>query len=167
MKRKLQSILSPLLALVLTGCMAQSSVQGKYMAVQKQCRAEAEATLPVPASGAIDNVSADITASLARQFSDCMNRSGWKVAGPKPTGTTVAQNPPTGILPSAPPALAASVAPPAAAATQQQPQPARTAAPLPSLPPTNAQPAPATYQPGRPVGVESGSDYGTGAGRQF
>jgi hypothetical protein len=187
MQRK--QLILPLLALALTGCIAQSRIQARYMEAQDDCRTQAEQR--VPAADTTTNANgapADLSGALARQFSDCMNKAGWHVATPKvnapapqamPTSAPgvpapVPVPPPSahpvpavvnGAAPAAP-ILGPGVQPMPAVAVP--PPSARTAAPLTALPPSNVPPqAPATYQPGRPGDAGDDSSYGAGAGRQF
>lgn len=186
MQRK---FLIALLALSLTGCIAQSRIQSRYMEAQDNCRTQAEQRVPAArdtlnANGAPD----DLTSALARQFSECMNKAGWHVAAPKGSGPPISQNGPPATLPVMPAlAPARSLPPPSSPAAavsngatpaapilgpgvQPNPPaataPVQRAAPLTAMPPSYVPPqAPATYQPGRPDNDDSG--YGAGAGRQF
>ena len=97
-----------MLALVAGGCMNQSSIQGKYVAQQDACR-----QLVAQASAASKQVPSSIEgqAAIGTQFSECMNKAGWRVAMPKGNAppTNVAQYPPSGA-PSTNPSAAAAVA---------------------------------------------------------
>lgn len=148
-----------LVPLLLSGCLAQSRIQGKYLEAESKCREQAQQVAQAnpaapegaaPADGAPNPVLA--------AFSDCITKSGWKLSTPKPATATASNTPPTlpgtpkpSIVPSAPPALAASRAAPA---------PAAAAAPA------AAEGGFATYQPARPSAGPAPA-YGEGAGRNF
>ena len=168
----------------LSGCIAQTDIQAKYMAQEEDCRDHATSRTGVDGAGS----------SVAAQFSECMNKSGWHISGPKPP-TQVVQNPPTGAPSTNPTAYpAAATVKPAAAlepaktpvlspptgAPSPNPNAARSTAagaanvtPLATAPSTTPSaavatpdPVPATYQPARPSSVTA-VPYGQGAGRQF
>ena len=181
---------------LLSGCLAQSKVQGKYMESQEGCRNETARSV---AGGETSRpVSENQVSPIAQRFSDCMTKEGWHLATPKPGGTVVVSNPPTGS-PSTNPHAALSARPsypPASAYPAESSYPANTnyqspaastavraatpvvaapasvtAAPLPAarvVPQTTIPTSPdvMTYQPGRPWD-EVAPPYGTGPGRQF
>lgn len=175
-------------ALALTGCMAQSSIQSKYMSQQDECRGHVQSTLAIftgagntlgsgqPSTGA---------GSAVQQFSDCMNKTGWHVSVPKAGSTTVVVNNPPSGSPSTNPHAAAAVAPaPAQTTVYNPPAPGQTAVVSPpsgapstnpsaaaarvAMPVTTVEPAApiATYQPARP-NTSPAVSYGQGAGRNF
>ncbi len=161
------------LTLTLAACAGQSGIQNKYTAQQDQCRSQVARTLSTTDASA--GASATQSAAAGSQFSECMNKAGWRVSTPKPSNTAIVggiapsegtsaiaraphevvavQNPPTG---------APSVNPSAAISSSAPPQAPVEA----SVAPSPAVPAAATYQPARPASVASPT-YGQGAGRQF
>lgn len=178
-------------AMLLAGCMSQSSIQSKYTTQQNECRDQ------VARAAAASNTSLatqEGQASIGVHFSDCMNRAGWRVAVPRSSQppTNVAQYPPsgapstnpsataaatpqpgwymkgpespTGVMPNSPTG-APSVAPSAAlgAAPVSAPQPMM--APQPTMMPAPQPTAPARYQPARPTMQVPA--YGQGGGRRF
>jgi hypothetical protein len=92
---------------MLAGCMSQSDIQRDYVSQQNECRTVAAQRI----EGVPDS---DTQAAAGVRFSECMNRAGWRVAMPKPSGGQVAQgpvpNPPSGA-PSTNPSAAAASAP--------------------------------------------------------
>ena len=200
-------------SLMLTGCLAQSQIQAKYMTKEEECRSEAQdksydaerkynetkgaAPNPAPAPGQAVATTANFDQAyvIGAAFSECMNKSGWKVTVPKPPGTPgpIASNPtpppsgapgPGGVVAlKANPALQPSTTQPGpvkAVPPQQQAVPEPTpAAPIlgPGVQPAPAEvfksaPAPqqgmpSTYQPARPAAATEAPNYGSGVGRQF
>ena len=69
------------LVFALTGCIAQSDIQAKYMSQEDDCRDQAQEKL-----SASTKTAGDSSYILASAFSDCMNKGGWKVSVPKPPG---------------------------------------------------------------------------------
>lgn len=100
------------MAVLLTGCMAQSQIQSQYIDQQDTCRVEASRRL----AGNVLAPNADGQASAGLYFSECMNKAGWRVSMPKPAQTAQGPvpNPPTGS-PSTNPIAATSA--PASAQT--------------------------------------------------
>lgn len=178
MYRNLISVCS---VFALSGCMAQSNIQSKYMSQQDECRGHTQSIMGI-FTGADNTLGSGQppvgSGPTVQKFSECMNKSGWHVSTPKTGGTppVVAQNPPTGSPSTNPSAATAVAAPPQTASAQ----PAQTAivSPPSGAPSTNPsaaaarvvtpvdQPPVATYQPARPVSTPPVS-YGQGAGRQF
>ena len=191
MQRKFLLIVLPL---ALTGCLAQSQIQGKYMHSQEDCRNQTQQmfadtqTVPKGEQG---------QAAVATGFSDCMQKQGWHLAGKPATPPVAAANPPTGapstnpsaatIVPvrqvpaqnpqvrAAPVQAAPAVAPRPLAPTTAPasvPAPAATATKAPAVAATSPDPAPSagtaplSFPTGRPEGVFEPS-YGTGGGRNF
>lgn len=176
-------------AVALTGCLAQSNVQSKYMAQQDECRGHVQSTLAV-LTGPDNNLGSGQppsgSGSAVQQFSDCMNKTGWHVSVPKPGSTTVVVNNPPSGSPSTNPHAAAAVAPAPTQTTTvyNPPAPGQTAVVSPpsgapstnpsaaaarvAPPVTTVEPAApvATYQPGRPA-TSTVVTYGQGAGRNF
>ncbi len=169
--------------LLVTGCLAQSSIQASYMDAQDDCRSQAEdkvSDLPDE-----DEMSArQRSAALVDQFSDCMNKAGWHVARPakptvvaqpaqplpgQPSGVITTVRPPVVVQQPQPVVRAVTPAPvaPAAAPVVQQPvhnettplQPSRGTTPL---NPTD-QPPPASYEPS---GASDATDLNA-VGRHF
>lgn len=163
---------------LLTGCLAQSQIQGKYMDSQEECRNETARS--VAGGETARPVSENQASPIAQRFSDCMTKEGWHLSTPKPAApTTAAATPPANgssypKTVSGPPASAYPQASsyPVYAPYQQQ-APAASTAVTASTPVTAAPPV-ATYQPVRaaaPATPAAASDaapyYGTGPGRQF
>jgi hypothetical protein len=165
------------LTLTLAACAGQSGIQNKYTAQQDKCRDEVTRTLSGTDSSS--GATAAQSAAAGSQFSECMNKSGWRVSSPKSSGQAAASGTPPvgGVAPSEgtsaitrpapqsaalqnPPTGAPSVKPSAAISSSAPPVTGVEGAPVPSAP------AAATYQPARPASVASPS-YGQGAGRQF
>ena len=171
---------------LLSGCLAQSQIQGKYMDSQEECRNETARS--VMGGETARPVSESQASPIAQRFSDCMTKEGWHLATPKPgvvapaavaaapngssyptvvTGPPASAYPPASSYPANVP-VSERVANPARGA----PVTAETASPspvnVPSIPQTSvpASPDVATYQPGRPSG-EATPVYGSGPGRQF
>lgn len=138
------------LALIVSGCLAQSQIQAKYIKVQNACREE---------SSRIAGKTNDQTA-LGTAFSQCMNKAGWHVASPK-TGVA-SNNPPSGSPSTNPSAATAVAANPPSGAPSVKPSAAAASVPAPT---PVAEPT-ATYQPARPV-TNTSPAYGAGAGRNF
>lgn len=70
---------------LLSGCMVQSKVQGRYVEDQGECRDDAETNI-----GRYEKPSMttkDRNAQLVTLFSNCMAKQGWQVAKPKRTTT--------------------------------------------------------------------------------
>ena len=73
-------------ALLLSACMVQSKVQGRYVEDQGNCRDSAEGNI-----GAYEKpgmTTKDRNAQLVTLFANCMAKQGWQVAKPKRTTTT-------------------------------------------------------------------------------
>ncbi len=150
-----QFFLLAFMAVALAGCVSHSDVQSKYIAQQNECRASALA-LDAAAGDPLQAIAAEeINSTIAKQFSECMNKAGWHVAAPK----LPAPAPPAAAPPAK--AAAAPAAPVATTPTAATP----TAAMPPLNPPVPAQGA-TTYPLARPEGAAE-VPYGTGAGRQF
>lgn len=83
------------LVLALAGCISQSDIQAKYVKQQNVCRGEASRFVSSLGASA---ATPDGQSAAGVQFSECMNKSGWRVAMPKPgpTPTGPAPNPPSG-----------------------------------------------------------------------
>ena len=79
------------LALLLSGCLAQSQIQGKYMDSQEDCRNQTANS--VMGGETARPVSETQATPIAQRFSDCMTKEGWHLSTPKP-GTAVAANTP-------------------------------------------------------------------------
>ena len=132
----------------LTGCIAQSSIQAKYMSQESTCRDQAREQVSAMQETA---PGADINSAIFAAFSACMNKEGWKVSVPKPK-PAVATTAPAVVVPTvaapvvvgapAKPPTAASVAkganPPAAPVIgpghQPDPAPAAATGPAPAAP---------------------------------
>ncbi len=189
MQRNFRNIsLITLAACVLAGCLNQSKIQGKYQEASDKCRSEAQSQPPTTPAPGVPAEDPNIT--LARQFSECMNKAGWHVAAPKPSTPLppTAQNGAPAIFPNQPLSVdaahttaamrgVAAQPTPANGATAAapilgpgvQPAPAPATAPVNGLAPLNpapSAPAPATYLPGRPTYGDDNSN-GNSAGRQF
>ncbi len=175
MQRNIRSYIGLLAALTLglTGCMAQSRIQSKYMSHDQECRNEAQ--LRASESQKHDILDANSTEPapdpnyvLANAFSECMNRTGWKVATPKapPSKTppaaaaaaTAAQattitttttiTPPAGAITTAAPAVTTGTAPVGVAAKT-----APTTVPAAPILGAGVQPNPAPAAVGMPSSV--------------
>lgn len=190
-------ILVLLTAALLSGCMAQSRVQAKYMSREDDCRSEAQLRAldrqATGVTGATADSPAQTSYSIAAAFSECMQKEGWKVTTPKPptappapTNTAVVTLPPSGapgpggtVAASRPPETANATTPAApilGPGVQPQPAPAFTpgAAPMRTMP---GIPSTATYAPAQsaPAPMQGSYDsparyvpsYGQGGGRQF
>ncbi len=73
-------------ALLLSACMVQSKIQGRYVEDQGGCRDSAEGNI---SSYEKPNMTTkDRNAQLVTLFSNCMAKKGWQVAKPKRTTTT-------------------------------------------------------------------------------
>ena len=149
-------------AFALSGCIAQSRIQAKYMDQEATCRSEAAGhvndTPPVPEQpGQV--VHNDNTTAVFAAFSACMNKAGWKVSVPKtqtagggttlppsgspgPGGTVArtASSQPTTAAPIIGPGVQPS---PATSSTVPRPAAARPAAPAQAPTPAVARPQPA------------------------
>lgn len=85
--------------LLLTGCLAQSQVQGKYDSAREDCQSTAEDavnnTVPMPKSRA---------SALKTEFARCMRKEGWKLttAKPAPAPAPIDASRSTGTLKQAP-----------------------------------------------------------------
>ena len=163
-------ILAALFAL--TGCLAQSRIQARYMEQEADCRAQAQNevsakfpdadTSPRIAPTAV--VGTEASSPIFAAYSACMNKQGWKVSVPKPpaakTATGAAVTVPTVaapvvVVPATAPTGAAVVngrdaaaAPLVGPGIQPAPAPASTPAALP--PSVVAPPTAATYEPAPP-----------------
>lgn len=143
-----------LLPFLLSGCLVQSKIQGRYIDDQADCRSEAEHNIGRYQGSAHSKKDRD--AQLVTLFSDCMGKHGWQVGKPKKVATT---NGPAGPLDpygrggtGAASGAVAGAAAATAAKQQQQPQQADTQAPQPG------KPAEATQQPSpaqEPVATQS------------
>lgn len=185
------------LALVLSGCLAQSQIQSKYMSREADCREEAQNRVANSPQTGMSTLGYDTrieTAyTLSSGFSDCMNKQGWKVAVPKapapaPGNVAVVTPPPSGA--PGPGGTVAAKAPangaqqPQTINIQQQPAPPQTIniQQQPAPPQTiniQQQPYPSGTQPVPVQGTMPATgypnpayntyipEYGTGAGRQF
>ena len=159
-----------MLAMVgLAGCSMQAAIQKRYDAQQDDCRTDAEiSTMPL-AAAAPDQRGAE----LVNQYTNCMNKAGWKVANPlKPKGAPVTPLPPLDaakpVAGTALPPSATPIAPANAAALPPTAQPAPVAMPAPAQPTT----LPAINAPqGLPVNPNGSNIYYPNAeptpGRQF
>lgn len=154
-----------MMGLLLTGCLAQSSIQADYMEAQDDCRSQAEdAVSKMPDDDALS--AKQRNAALVDRFADCMNRNGWHVTRPAPAASNA-----SAVPPQVPAAVAIQRAPqvianPQAAAAAQQPvyvPPPSTAGP--STQPVQAMPQPGTYSY-QPAAGADGADYST-VGRHF
>lgn len=109
--KTIQSVLLTAALLALSGCLAQSSVQSKYMTAEADCRDEAQDKARESQKRAARNYemakeSGTIVANdpqndpayvLGASFSDCMHKAGWKVTTPKdPVVVAGPVNPPVG-----------------------------------------------------------------------
>lgn len=141
------------------GCVSQSGVQGRYAAQQELCRSAIVSNLPHTES-AVDDIS-----TAGAQFSDCMNKAGWRVSSPKAgqVASGAAPNQPTGS-PSTNPSAALSAPAPKPVNTPISSPPVVASKPESAV--TTSAP-PATYQPARPASAPTSPVYGQGAGRQF
>ena len=104
------------MAAMLTGCLAQSSIQADYMDAQDTCRDKAEnAVSSMPDDNELN--ARQRNAALVGQFADCMNRNGWHVSrpagAPPVAATTIVTQPSGAVTVATPPATAAVVATPA------------------------------------------------------
>lgn len=162
---------------LLSGCLVQSKIQGRYIDDQGECQDYAENNIDQYTRG--KNLTAkDKNAELVTLFSDCMGKQGWQVAKPKKSKTVVTTTGPHGPLdPYGRSATTTTVTTTTEKpAATQQPNAAQTPvetqttplSPSPSQPPLNppaTDQTPAMYQPGRPD--TQMPTYGTGAGRSF
>lgn len=82
-KKNIALILSLVL---LSACMVQSKVQGRYVEDQGQCRDSAEGNIGRYEKSGM--TTKDRNAQLVTLFSNCMAKHGWQVAKPKRTTTT-------------------------------------------------------------------------------
>lgn len=158
-------------ALALNACLAQSQIQAKYMTREEECRSEAQdktyeaerqfnatkgtAPDPQPAPGQAVAATANFDQAyvIGAAFSECMNKTGWKVTVPKPPGTPgpIATGPTTPPPSGAPgpggvvalkanPALQPSAVQPQPGYLQPAPAVARVAPPQPVAEPVPAAP---------------------------
>ena len=157
------------LSLGLSGCLAQSQVQAKYMQKENDCREEAQNRVANSQQTGMSSLGYDTQVetayTLASGFSECMNKQGWKVAVPKPPGT-----PPTNTASNTtpPPSGAPGPGGTVAALRTAPANPTVQAVPVQTNPKigvqgTNQAPP---YSSTRPYGTYM-PQYGTGAGRQF
>jgi hypothetical protein len=77
---------------MLTGCLAQSQIQSKYMDSQEDCRNETARS--VNGGETARPVSESQTSPIAQRFSDCMTKEGWHLSTPKPGAAVAAATPP-------------------------------------------------------------------------
>lgn len=73
-------------AVLLSGCLVQSKVQGRYVEDQGECRGSAEGNIGRYETEGMSTK--DRNAQLVTLFSDCMAKQGWQVARPKRKPTT-------------------------------------------------------------------------------
>lgn len=73
-------------ALLLSACMVQSKVQGRYVEDQGNCRDSAEGNIGSYEKPGL--TTKDRNAQLVTLFANCMAKRGWQVAKPKRTTTT-------------------------------------------------------------------------------
>ena len=132
-----------MLAMVgLAGCSMQAAIQKRYDAQQDDCRTDAEiSTMPL-AAAAPDQRSTE----LVNQYTNCMNKAGWRVANPlKPKGSAVTPPPPLDaakpVAGAALPPSATPIAPmntPAPLTSTPQPMPVAAPAQPPAIPAASA-----------------------------
>ena len=171
-KHALTPLLLAACTLLLSGCLAQSQIQAKYMNRETDCREEAQQRVMNGQASGLNTLGYDNQMEtayvLASGFSECMNRSGWKVATPKtpPANTASNTQPPYGAPGPGGVVGAAKAPPPAGTVVGQQPAPA--AAPQPAMAPA-ARPAIVQGTTAQPGYGRAGyvPEYGTGPGRQF
>lgn len=84
--RRSTNILTLAAALLLSACMVQSKVQGRYVEDQGECRDSAEGNISRYEKPGM--TTKDRNAQLVTLFSNCMAKQGWQVAKPKRTTTT-------------------------------------------------------------------------------
>lgn len=193
-----RSLLILSLTLVLGGCLAQSQIQSKYMSHESTCRDEAQdRTEAAQAQAEATGGRMETAVTLASAFSECMNKQGWKISGPKMASrpqqpplyeTTVPSSARAAATPTARDGQSNTTGAPSAApilgpGVQPSPQPAYTPDAKPAaantrqpMTPAPAASAPTAYPQGT-SGVSTyqparpdGTDvpeYGSGAGRQF
>lgn len=173
---------------LLSACMVQSKVQGRYVEDQGNCRDSAEGNIGAYEKPGI--TTKDRNAQLVTLFANCMAKHGWQVAKPKRTTTTGPHGP---LDPYGSQAKTTSTTTTTTttgpvqqpgAAVQQQPQYYRqpaTQAPVGQRPvqtqttplspsggmPPLSQPSAPYYQPARPYTSPVAEPYGSGAGRNF
>jgi hypothetical protein len=174
-------------ALMVSGCLVQSDVQGRYVEDQSDCRDSAEGNIGRYEKPGITDK--DRNAQLVTLFADCMAKSGWQVARPKRKPSSPTTDGPHGPLDPYPSTAATATTatttttgPAAQPQTNGYRQPATQApvgqrpvqttttvlSPSGSMPPLSqpVQNAPSRYQPGRSY-IAPDVNYGTGLGRNF
>lgn len=161
---------------LLSACMVQSKVQGRYVEDQGECRGNAEGNIGRYEKSGM--TTKDRNAQLVTLFSNCMAKHGWQVAKPKRTTTTGPHGPldPYGSSAKTTAPTAAGQQPSGAAqqpATQapigQRPVQTQTTPLSPSggMPPLSQPNSGSYYQPARPYTSPTAEPYGSGAGRNF
>jgi hypothetical protein len=175
MRSKLLLLMLPFL---LSACMIQSKIQGRYVREHDECTEQAEDNidkyLPKDRTVSVE----DRNAGLVTIFSDCMAKKGWQVARPAKappptTGNSIPPTPsPAAVVPVQQGTLAqpqAAAMPPPTTGNSIPPGPSPAAAMAP------AQPAPLTPPPAAPAPQPAPADgaasyqpeFGTGPGRNF
>lgn len=164
---------------LLSGCLVQSKIQGRYVEDQGNCRDSAEDNIGTYEKP--NMTTKDRNAQLVTLFANCMAKRGWQVAKPKRTTTTGPHGPldPYGSS-AARTTTTTTTTGPVQQPGQQQPatqqpigqRPVQTQStplsPSGSMPPLNPPAAqPNYYQPGRNYTSPDATPYGSGAGRNF
>lgn len=84
------------MAPMLSACLVQSEIQGRYVEDQGDCRSDAESNI---GNYEKPNMTPkDRNAQLVTLFSNCMGKKGWQVAKPKRVKTAVTTDGPHGPL---------------------------------------------------------------------